>query len=340
MLTALKISAASAFLVILSLVVGVVAVKKSAPDKIREQLIQAVETSCLTCKITIGEVELSLRPTVVTLRDIHLVQMKPGDMILEAHLKSLVAQVSLRPLLSKLINFQHITFTQPEVVLTEYDGTTKEHPEETRDSPWVFRIVGAHIADGSFTYHKDHAGKVATIQVRQVNGNIDELGSTPELRDKLASAHVTAMLENSGIVDLTVSPMLFSKVVHVNVELNINELNLNEINAFFNPGYGVKLTGYLKTGRSSILVRGENLHGWVRAQYDHLSVSFKKTKERGGISAFFSTLVSSMKVDKKNTASKKSDQIRTVEIARTRGEVLIPFIFRGMKEAALKVATE
>ena len=338
MLTALKITAVTGCLALISLFV---AVKQAVPNQIHDRLIQAIKSECLDCKVTIGNVELSFFPRVVTLNDIHLYLEKRGDVVVNASLKKLVATISLRPLLSHLINFQHITFTQPEVLLTEYDGHSKNRPDDHGpESIWNFRVAGAHITDGKFTYHREHAGKVASIRVKQINGNIDELGSTTELRDKLASGHIAAVLENSGIVDLTVSPMLFSKSIHVNIELGVNELKLDEVNAFFNPGYGVVLTGFLKMGRSSILVRGENLHGWVRAQYDHLSVKFKKTKERGGISAFFSTIASSMKVDHKNTTSKKSDQIRTIEIARTPGEVLIPFIFRGMKEAALKVATD
>ena len=57
-----------------------------------------------------------------------------------------------------------------------------------------------------------------------------------------------------------------------------------------------QMAGKLDKGQSGIKIQGENLTGWVQAQYQELEVQIEKTKSRGEISTFFQNLVKSLKL--------------------------------------------
>jgi hypothetical protein len=308
---------------------------------VQRQLISFFNESCGSCTLSLDRVRLSVLPLSVILEGVRLSGGDPKTTKVDAEVERIVARSSFRNLIFRSLHFKGIQIQAPNVVVTEGDlPVPPSGPEEGTRRVWV--IEGIEVAAGSFTYIRVFgSGKEvrrAIFHVKDIQASVGELGTTPQLRDRMARGQAKGRLESSGGFLLTVEAAPFSKVLKVDVDLQMTEQNLADMSPFFQTTDGIRLAGKLHKGRSLVKVREKKLTGWVQVEYDGLDVQYKETKSRGKISALFSNLVNSIKLHRSTVGKKPADQTRDTELIREPREALIHFILRGMKEGALKVA--
>ncbi len=322
------------------LIILIVFTQVIAQRIIRKQLTALVKESCGSCTLGLDRVSLSMPFSVI----LEGVRLSGGDSTrtrVDAEAERIIARSTFRSLLSGKLVFKGIRIHAPYVVVTE--GDLPLPPSEpqggTRRS---YTIEGVELVNGRFTYMRvfgsGKEARKAPLHIKDIQGSVGKLGNTPQLRDRWARGQAKGRLENSGGFLLTVESVLYSKVLQVNVDLQMVEQNLADVSPFFQTSDGIKMAGKLDKGQSNTKIQGEKLTGWVQAEYQGLEVEIEKTKSRGEIATFFHNLVKSVKLRSSTAGRKPADQIQNVERQREPGETLLHFILRGMKDAALKVA--
>ncbi len=311
-----------------------------APGIFRRQLVSSFGETCAGCTLNIDRVCISLVPVSVILEGVHISGGDPKATAVDAKADRIIGRTSLCSMVLRRLVFRGIQVHAPHVVVTEGDlPLPSSKREEGRRR--FFAIEGVELIDGTFTYIRvlgtEEKTRKATLHVKDVQASVGKLGTVPSLLDQTVKAQAKGRLENSGNFLLSVETLLFSKLLNVDVDLQMAEQNLVDVSQFFQTADGVRISGILREGRSSIKVRGKQLVGSARVKYDNLNVQFEKTKSRGAISTFFSNLTKSFKLNPSSMNERATDQTGRVELEREAGETLVLFILRGMKEAALKV---
>ena len=308
---------------------------------IRRQLAAFVSESCGNCTVSLDRVRLAVLPPSIILEGVRLSGGNDKTTKVDAEVERIVARGSLRNLISGELNFEGVQAHAPHVVVTEGDlPVPPSKPEE--GTRMVCVIEGIEVIAGNFTYIRvfgsDKEARKAILHVKDIRASVGELGITPQLRDQKVHGQANGRLENSGGFVLTVETAPFSKVLNVDVDLQMTEQNLADVSPFFQTTDGIRMKGKLGRGRSVIKVQEERLTGSVQVEYEGLQIHYEETRSRGKVSAFLSNLVKSIKLRSSTLGKTPADQTRNVELQREPREALIHFILRGMKEGALKVA--
>lgn len=315
--------------------------RQRAAQAIREELIALANGNCKSYKISVDKVYVSFIPLAVTIEKLHVVGGNPKTTEIDAAADSIRARISLRRLIRRELRITKIRVEAPRVVVTEGDLPTPRSGEEKDLSGgrWAFVIDETSLANGAFTYVRVHRGRRAAIRVTDLDGRVGIVGTILNLREESVHARVNGRIERSGEFALDVETFPFAKSLWLNVDLRINGQNLKDLNSYFRPREGIRLGGNLRYGHGSIAIRGKKLKGWVQAKYAGLNFSFEKTDERGALAAFFSNVGKSIKLRSSSVDRNPRDQIRAVELQRAGRETVLQFILRGMRDAALDVAT-
>ena len=298
----------------------------------KKQITAQIEESCKSCEFNSEKIELSLFPPRVIFDDVHFITGDAKSTLVDAQVERFILFISIHQLMSHLLKFKQVVIVNPVVTVTEGDLKGSRSKGDSSPSEWDLEMDHVELKNGQFTYKREHLGKTGVLQIGNINGEIGEFSSTDLRRDELVTAHTTAILEQSGKIDLTIAALLFSKAIHVDISLALNGLVLDETNRYFSPDDGIKLDGKILRAQSQSSIRGRGLHSKVSVDYEGLSLKFQKTSERSELGAVFSTLFSGVKSTK--------DRSRIANSERKPDEPLVGFILRGMKEAALKVATD
>ena len=318
-------------------------VKVIVPDGAIRQLRESVNKSCRTCYLDIGRAEfMILNPGHMSFNQVHLKTGHPGGTEVEVSVDRIVSKVSAIRLMSGRLKFESIEIESPMVVVTDGDTPSPSYPEanetEAGEST-VFTISQIRVHNGSFSYVRNHKDTHARLDIHDIDATVDELGNSPELMQSEVVGHAKAQLEKSGHFELRASTHIFVRPWGADVELEIADQNLEDVTPFFSNNDGVSLKGHLIQGRSTVAVRGEELRAEVWAKYEGLDVKLRKTSDRSATMAFLSNLGEAFTVSPKNTQKVTQDQTRSVKLKRREGESVVAFILRGMKKAAIKVAT-
>ncbi len=312
-----------------------------APGIVRRQLISSFGESCTGCALDIDRVHVSLVPVSVILEGVHLSAGDPMTTAVDAKANRIIGRTSLYSLALRRLVFRGIQVDAPHVVVTEGDlPLPSSKGEEGRRE--IFVLEDAEFIDGTFTYIRvfgtgERAHKAA-LHVKDIQASVGRLGTLPSLLDQRVKGEAKGRLENSGNFLLSVEALLFSRALDVDVDLQMAEQNLADVSHFFQTTDGIKISGILHEGRSSIKVRGKQLDGSAWVKYDTLNVQFERTGSYGAISTFFSNLTKSFKLNRSSMDKSATDQTGRVGLERETGETLVHFILRGMKEAVLQVA--
>lgn len=271
----------------------------------------------------------------------HLVQGDPNLTKFEATADRIVTTISFLRLFSRELHFEKIVVHSPTVIVTEGPlRSPSSDPKQNEPSPrWTFYIGGIEANNGTFTYVHLYKPHDAAIHVTNIDARTEEWGNSPRLKHQVARGHARGYLEKSGAFILDLATTLTPTPMYVDLKLHLSEQNLSDLNAYFNYSDGITLAGMLYDGQTEIKIREKNLSGWVHANYKNLDIHFSKTKDRGSVATFFSNLVKSIKLDASDVGEPSSEQTRAVELQRKERESIINFILRGMKDAALKVAS-
>jgi hypothetical protein len=310
-----------------------------APWAIRRWLISEVHNSCRTCELSIGAVHLALLPPSLSTVNPQFTGGAPKTTVVNAKAQRVELRIRLLSLLAGQLRIGHIEIERPEVKVTE--GDQGSGPSEQKNSkPLDIEIETIGVKGGSFAYSRDHHNRTGTLQVFQIDAAVGPFGSSARLQHEKAEGKATGVLEQSGKFHLAVGAYVFENDPKAEVNLEISGQNLAELNRLFGPNDGINLRGVLLEGRSSIKVRGPQLKASAYARFQDFGVKVKAHEERGGLSAFFQTLMASIKMGKQNVHGKAYVRTATASLARKPRQSLISFILNGMLQAAMKVASQ
>jgi hypothetical protein len=332
----MKIKIAGTFLVILALTI--LGLNVVVPRLIRKKLDTYVSENCGTCVLNIGAIRTDVLLSNVTFQNIHFYWGDPRATAFDFRIPLLRMHVVLSDLFKHLIHLQHVVIEEPNAEVLE--GDLRSLSYKSNGTELQFAVDGVEIVQAHFTYTREHNGRLAPIHVDQIHGQVDQVGNTPDLRDHITTAQVTAVLENSGKINLKVMSHIFAKALNAEIDLAINRLPLNRMNPYFETNDGVKLSGQLAEDHCGAVIRQKQLHAFVQAQYEGLDVQFNKNQGRTAFSAFLLNLVEKLKLNAKNMDTEQSLQIQYANIQREQNETILKFIIRGIKEASLKVASK
>jgi hypothetical protein len=245
--------------------------------------------------------------------------------------RSLDIKLSWRQAYRGIVDIQAIDLDGADVKIMEIAG---HNPLGTGDKP-IFAVRGINITDSTFTYEIREKGKFGRIRLDAIEASISPFGTVPELRDAQVVGKAKARLEQSGEVTLEVETPYFSPGTTALIKLSLNGQTLGELNEYFTPIDGVELTGKVINGNTSAEIKENFLSAWADIRYEKFDVHFLHTKQRGGLKAFLSNIVADLKLDPKQTQPNG----KSVGIKRHPLESIVSFVLRGLKEAALRVAT-
>ena len=323
--------------ILLIVVMLILGLHVMAPYLLRKKLNAYVKENCVSCLLEIGTVKTDILFSNLRFEDVHFSWGDPKATAVDIQIPLLKMNMVISGLFRHIIHLEHIIIKEPKVKVLEGDLKSESSNSKTNGAQFV--IDGIEILQAHFTYTRESNGRFAPIHVGQIQAQIDQIGNTLDSIDHRTTGEVNAVLEDSGKINLKVSTYLFQKALNVDVDLKLNEQSLQRMNPYFETNDGIRLTGQLFEGHSGVSIKEQQLYAYVQAQYEGLDIQFKKTGRRTALSAFFSNLIGGLKLKTKNTGVKQREQIQYINIKREPDETIFTFIFRGMKEASLKVAT-
>ena len=328
------------FLFLAVLVSGTVLKETVVPRLLRRRLTAAVHDNCKTCELSLGRVDVSLLPLALKGRHVFFTGGEMKATLVKVKAEGVYIPFSFFPLLKGHVRTGLITIERPEVSVIEGDQYAASSTEAAGTQPLDLEIEGVEMKNAAFTYARNYPGRTASFGISRLNAAVGTAGSSARLRGADVEAGADGLLEGSGRFRLHVRAKLFPKAPDVDVNLRIAGQDLAKMNRFFEVNDGVDLHGLLIDGLASVAIRGAGLTSAAYVRYSGLGVKFEKNKDRGSPSAFFQNLLASVMTGKQNVKGGKYDRRGAASLARKPKETLVSFALRGMKEAAMKVASQ
>lgn len=293
---------------------------------------------CQICELEIGTARVSLfAPTRIEIRNLRLRAGTRDFEEVEAKVSRLRAIVSLRAAWRNEIKIQDIELEGVDVVLTDGDGP--RGPGAGGAGLPDFLLEGIELRGGNFTYVRNLKKTHAVFKAHKIDASFVPFG-TLEGTNKIAKGRATGRIENSGSIALDlavhVRPL---RPLTIDLAVHAREQNLADLTAFFKENAGVVLNGELLRGEARATVRGSRLSAEVEATYKDFQVKVEPMWDRDETAAFFTNLGTSIAMREKNLGKPQSEKRKNVELEREPGEPIVAFILRGLKEAAIGVAT-
>ncbi len=304
---------------------------------LKKEIQARLAEACASCRLEISSLNLSLWHQEISAVKIWFYSGDPEITAGEAKVERIDLFFSLPALLHKKILLTKIILNSPDVLITEGDGKSQMHEHKHGSTAWGLSGLTTEIFRGKFTYNRTYPPRMASIHVKDIEGTVEAWDSRDPAKN--TEAAVTGILEHTGRFELTIKAPIFNETTQAEVDLKFKELNLVDINPFFEASEGILLAGSLYEGHANVKVMDRRLDAWVSARYLGLDIHFQKTAQRGILTAFFSNLIESLKVNTANIKQDAANQVRGVSLQRNSRESLVSFILRGMKDAALRVAT-
>jgi hypothetical protein len=174
-------------------------------------------------------------------------------------------------------------------------------------------------------------GTHAVFTVHGLNGEIDP---NPDR----AVANVRGLIGPGGEFQIRVVSPYGVKPLEIDTEIFVKRLNLEDLSVFFKPNAGVELWGTLEKGHARSKMTGPALKSTLFAEYKDFKLRVDKMYDRNEAQTFFTNLGAAIAMRGENRDEPAEDKRKTVESRRERGESLVSFILRGLKEASLAVA--
>lgn len=312
------------------------------PDYLKEKIESEVPKTCSKCRLKIGDLDLPLlQPGDVTFHNLDFSYGDEGTTQVFAKAALLDFHVSLRSLLKHHVHIHRLMVSHFDVTVIDGDKHSPPEPKKEDSSPnadadYDLVIGPLRYLNGSFQYVRNHEGTTATLHVQDINGT---LTSIDPRADRIIKGQLTARYERSGHSELEILTNPFLKPLQVDVKLAVKDQDLNDLSLFFEPNAGVRLKGKIDEGLGMVSVKGDALKATDWIVYEDLDAKVLRGKEYSGFVAFFENLGLGLAMQQKNTELEKAEQTKSVELKQEANESLISFVLRGLKEAAMKVAT-
>ena len=309
------------------------------PDYLKAKIESEVPKLCSKCQLKIGDLDVPLfQPGDITFHNIDFSYGEEGATQVFAKAALLDFHVSLRPLLEHHVRIQNLVVTHFDVTVVDGDKHSPPTPkkEDPAASEYDITVGPLRYLNGSFQYIRNHEGTTATLHVQDINGS---LTSVDPNANRIIKGLLSARYERSGNAELEVLTNPFLKPLQVDVKLTVHDQDLSDLSLFFEPNAGVRLSGKIDEGEGVVSTVGDSLKATDWIIYEDLDAKLLRGKEHSGFVAFFENLGLGLAMQETNTELEKPLQTKSVELKQEANESLISFILRGLKEAAMKVAT-
>lgn len=316
-----------------------VAVKNYVEPQLKLQVEQAARENCPFCQFHLGDLSLSLLvPGRIVFYDIDFSYGDPAATQTTAKIGETRFQLSLPELLQHRLHFENVMLENFSVTVTDGDQkspTVSVTAAEPKPDYEIY-VDPVQFSNGTFQYIRNHDGTTAVVHVNEIDAQLSTLspGANEFLR-----AVATARYENSGHCELQISTNPFKKPLDVHIKLAVKDQDLSDLSLFFDPNAGVEMKGKIIDGVGEVFLSGDRLKATDWIVYEGLEAKVKKRSDRSGFSAFFQNLGMDLSMQLKNTELERSAQTKSVELSQENDESIVSFVLRGLKEAAMKVAT-
>ncbi len=292
---------------------------------------------CDSC--TIGSIRWSpANPLGLTFNDVHYYFGDPQVTAVDATAGYIQIRLSITSLFKRHVLIRNITFDQLQVRIIEGDlkgPATPDKPEV--EDPWIYTVQSIQVSNSSFTYSRIFPKHAADLNVYDIQAKVSTISTAVEFQQTSTHAVAQGRLEKTGDFELVLDIPIFEKMLNLGVQLEIHKLNLADLGTFFKRMSNIELKGSLLLGKSNIQIRGQELTGWSHVRYEKLGIKVMKATDRSAFEAFMANLIQKFVVHSSDLELVKDQQYRSIRLRRLKGEPIIPFILRGMKDPAMKV---
>jgi hypothetical protein len=344
-------------LILLVLILAFVgSVKLVLPGLLKKTILREMHDKCADCVLYMKSVDISLsNPGLLTINDIRFVAGEGGRSLVEARLTALSVKVALLKSSRERLVIQSVEGIGTEVIYADSaDRADKDRQEGKKlkvepkfepndksekksDGSMQFEILSTKTVGALFRYAHTENKRTSILHIHEINASLGPVGSTPELKEQMATARLTGQIEKSGRGELVLAALLKPEPFYVDVLLSIENQNLGDLNTFFTPNDGLKLGGQMINAVAKVIVRGDDLKSHVEATYKDAEFKEKLTKDRSAFEAFLANLGSSLMMTKTNADYLPRDRMADLEIKRDLDEPLVHSILRSMKLCLLNV---
>lgn len=311
------------------LVIGValaILIPKLLPWAERE-IRDAVHRECPSCEFGMGGVTAWFDGLSVS--DLHLAGGERGGQWVDFKARRITFSVDYTSLMSDAPRLKGVTLDHPDI--TFYDGEkSSQRSSGSLDSDKII-INAIFFFGGKFTYVRDVKGTHAVLVIDSIDGDIDP---NPDR----AIADVRAKIGSDGGFNLRVISPYNKRPLQIDTELEVKDQSLEALSEFFKPNAGVELIGTITKGHARTRLRGDHVSAALFAEYKDFKLRVNKMYDRNSVQTFFTNLGAAIAMREKNKNASAKDKESSVDLTREKGESIVSFILRGLKEAALKVA--
>ncbi|CAK9252868.1 unnamed protein product [Sphagnum jensenii] len=236
-----------------------------------------LSSDCENCKSHVGQIGVSILQQWVTLNQIHYETHPPRGTNIELDLKN--ADIKYRFI--SLINPWGTPLLE-EVVLTGFRVTVIDN-DKTPGEPIDFiqsdslaailnklpliKIDRVLLKDCLFTYRQTAVdGAVGEIHISKINGLLSSFGTRQLFSPKKAQVNLSALLEQSGKLEISAEWNLFSDDDHGRISIGVSHLKIAELNSYFGPHEKAQLSGSLEHFSTQLDLANESISGQVDSQ--------------------------------------------------------------------------
>ncbi len=329
----------AAGLVLLVLIVVIaVSVKLLLPGLLKKKILDEVKEDCADCVLYLKSVDISLsRPGLLTFHDVKFAAGQGGRSLVEARFTALAVDLSLLQSSRESLVINSVEGIGTEVIYSDGDAKETEEPERVSGRSMTFTVLSTKITGALVRYAHTENKRTSILHIRNIDASLSAFGTTPEIKDKMATARLTGQIEKSGRGELVLAALLRPGPSYVDVLLKVENQNMGDLNSFFTPDDGLKLGGQMIKAVASVNVRGYKSKSHVEAEYKDAEFHEGPTKNRSSFDAFLSNLGASLIMTRTNIDQMASDRVAEIDVERGADEALVHFILRSMKLGLLDV---
>ena len=322
------------------IVVYVIVIDAVAPSILKSKIISALKDSCSDCELQIESVETNaIQPWEITLKKINLKAGQPGRSSADVKIEILKVDVKILAALSKQLIIESLEGDVVDVTYAEGEALKKAAaPNDEGGDPLLFAIENTRVSNLEFRYAHSQHGVTSFLRVHKISAWISGLGNTPELKDQLTNGEFRGVIEKSGQAQLKIAALTRPGLHYVDVNLFIDKQKLDDLNSFFTGNDGIVFHGLLLHANATVNVRDQKSKAHVEGTYKEVDFKQTATATTSAVEAVLTNLGADLLMNKTNTDRLPRDREADLEVQRKKGEALVHFILRSMKECALEVA--
>lgn len=311
-----------------------------APAFLKKKILEGVKDSCSDCVLSFRSVDISLaHPGLLTLDDLRFAAGEGGRSLVEVRMSSLAVDVSLSQTLREKLVLRSVEGFGVEVIYADGDAPKIKESEKKPETEHATKvaILSAKMEGALFRYVHSKNKHTSILHIHDIEGELNAVGTTPELRDVMATARLTGQIEKSGHGELVLAALLRPGPAYVDALLSIKNQNLGDLNTFFTPNDGIFLGGNMVKMVANVNVRNDNAKSHVEATYKDAEFKERATQDASALEAWLSNIGSSLVMTKTNVDRRPIDRMAEIEVKRDVDEPLVHYILRSMKLCLLDV---